>query len=96
MLNPSDYDKITGLYFPVGMSASHLYAYFGLEGILNSTLDETTETSLQDNYGRTPLSWAAENGHDSVVQLLLKWENENINLEWDIPPCVADLSSQGR
>ena len=88
MLNPSDYDKITGLYFPVGISASHLCAFFGLEGILNSTLDETTVTSLQDNYGCMPLSWAAENGHDSVVQLLLKRENENINLRGTYHPVL--------
>ena len=95
ILNPSDYDKITGLYFPVGMSASHLCAFFGLEGILNSTLDETTETSLQDNYGRTPLSWAAENGHDSVVQFLLKRENENINLRGIYHPVLTIYLAKG-
>jgi ankyrin repeat protein len=28
--------------------------------------------SKDNNYGRTPLSWAAENGHEAVVKLLLE------------------------
>jgi len=27
----------------------------------------------KDNGGRTPVSWAAENGHDGVVQFLVRW-----------------------
>ena len=27
---------------------------------------------LKDSYGRTPLSWAAEKGHEAVVKLLVE------------------------
>ena len=30
------------------------------------------EFDAKDHYGRTPLSWAAEGGHETVVKLLLR------------------------
>ncbi|KAH8761294.1 hypothetical protein BGZ57DRAFT_931726 [Hyaloscypha finlandica] len=32
---------------------------------------EKVDADSKDEDGRTPLSWAAENGHESVVKLLL-------------------------
>jgi len=31
-------------------------------------------------YGRRPLSWAAMNGHEGVVKVLLEWEGINPDL----------------
>ena len=36
-------------------------------------LEKGAELEAKDkNYGRTPLSWAAEKGHEAVVKLLLE------------------------
>ena len=35
-------------------------------------LPEALEVDLRDDDGRTPLSWAAGNGHEAVVKLLLE------------------------
>lgn len=48
----------------------HLVAYFGLEKIVKPPLD-LHGWDPEDDSGRTPLSWAAENGHEAVVRLLL-------------------------
>jgi ankyrin repeat protein len=33
-------------------------------------LEKAVDLDSKDNYGRTPLSWAAWNGHEAVVKLL--------------------------
>ena len=45
---------------------------------LSSSLCFTTRSSssLQDQYGRTALMWAARNGHDTVIPLLLEADAE--------------------
>jgi ankyrin repeat protein len=63
--------------YPNRTSGPHLTARYGLlylterllmgrYGYNNISVDST------DGYGRTPLSWAAENGHEAVVQMLLE------------------------
>ena len=57
--------------FPKQMTGLHLAAYFGVQEAANSLLEHIHVLDLRDSYGRTPLSWAAENGHEPVVKLLL-------------------------
>ena len=37
------------------------------------------EVDSKDSYGRTPLSWAAENGHNAVVRLLLETRKADVD-----------------
>ncbi|KAH6706258.1 hypothetical protein BKA61DRAFT_558724, partial [Leptodontidium sp. MPI-SDFR-AT-0119] len=54
-------NKITGL---------HLAAYFGVDDTVGTLLGSNS-CDAKDSYGRTPLSYAAEAGHEAVVRLLL-------------------------
>jgi hypothetical protein len=59
---------------PRGTSLIHVMARYAVLGPLTAILqraDQTTEIDAKDDYGRTPLSWAAENGHETVIKLLL-------------------------
>ena len=59
----NDTDSFSGLM---------LAAFFGLEGLAQRLIAQGAELDLRDrDNGRTPLSWAAETGHESIVKLLL-------------------------
>ena len=62
-------DRVAGSF-----SAVHVGAYFGIHIILSELvkLDDVMADSKDDMYGQTPLSWAAENGHEAVVKLLVE------------------------
>ncbi|CAG8976236.1 hypothetical protein HYALB_00012003 [Hymenoscyphus albidus] len=57
---------------PKNITGVHLAAYFGIKSVVQLLLDNAFEADSQDTDGQTPLSWAAENGHETVVKLLLK------------------------
>ena len=56
-------------------SGIHAIAYFGLsENVVNFC-----EVDLNDDTGRTPLSWAAGAGHEAVVRLLVERDGVDVN-----------------
>ncbi|KAF5988695.1 ankyrin protein [Fusarium bulbicola] len=57
---------------PVKIGAVHIAAQFGLTKIVSQLLDSGAEADVKDDFGRTPLSYAAEYGHKDTVELLMK------------------------
>lgn len=55
---------------PSQMSGLHLAAYFGIETAARLLL-EHNNPEAKDSWGQTPLTFAAENGHKAITQLLL-------------------------
>ncbi|TPX07668.1 uncharacterized protein E0L32_010666 [Thyridium curvatum] len=49
----------------------HLAAYFGVQEAGHILLQASKNVDVCDSYSRTPLSWAADSGHEAVVRLLL-------------------------
>ena len=66
---------------PKQMTGLHLAAYFGIQEAAHILLQRWQNVDLSDSYGRTPLSYAAENGHEAVVQLLLSADGIDVNFE---------------
>ncbi|KAJ6009169.1 hypothetical protein N7522_004185 [Penicillium canescens] len=54
-----------------GMTGLHLASVFGIGEAIKIMLHQGAEINAADQDGRTPLSWAAENGHELVVKLLI-------------------------
>ncbi|PYH44905.1 ankyrin repeat domain-containing protein [Aspergillus saccharolyticus JOP 1030-1] len=57
--------------FPADFLGIHYASYLGLTGIVRRLLMMSEDVDVIDSYRRTPLSWAAENGHEAVLRLLL-------------------------
>lgn len=57
---------------PRQMKSLHLTAYFGLDKVARFLLEDGQPVDQTDSHNRTPLSYAAQRGHASVVELLLK------------------------
>jgi hypothetical protein len=55
---------------PRQMTGLHLAAYFGIRDGMQ-ILTRRNIMDRRDSHGRTPLSWAAERGHEDIVKLLL-------------------------
>jgi ankyrin repeat protein len=57
--------------FPKNVTGIHLAAYFGLADIVSTLIDRGHKPDLKDSLSLTPLSWAARNGQEAVVKVLL-------------------------
>ncbi|KAG7408365.1 Ankyrin repeat domain-containing protein 50 [Fusarium oxysporum f. sp. rapae] len=67
------YWKTTGMSTTKYFTDLMLASYYGHCVIVKLLLDKGAEIeSKDDEYGRTPLSWAAKNGHKAIVKLLLE------------------------
>ena len=73
MASISDYWNY-GQRVPRQTTGVHFAAYFGLSETMIALLKNGHNPDVKDTFGRTPLSWAAENGHEAVVKLLLDKE----------------------
>jgi ankyrin repeat protein len=60
----------------------HIIARYGMPKLLLGILRKPHQTAncfdMKDKNGRTPLSWAAENGHQNIAQLLV---DEGVNID---------------
>jgi ankyrin repeat protein len=57
---------------PMRMTGVHVAACFGLREAVTALVKIGHDPGSRDGYGRTPLSWAAEKGHEAVVRLLVE------------------------
>jgi ankyrin repeat protein len=64
---------------PRGVEGVHLCAYFGLERVMTLLLKSSHTLFLRDAHDRTPLAWAAEQGHEPIVKLLLSMDGVEVN-----------------
>jgi ankyrin repeat protein len=68
-----------GRRLPHDLSGMHMSSLFGLKEIVIHQLEKGAEVDLRDSEGRTPLSWAAQMGHETVVKLLVARDDVDIN-----------------
>lgn len=66
------------------MTGLHCSAYFGMQTLTQDLINTQPELDVTDREKRSPLSWAAENGHVEIVRLLLSTGRVNP----DLPDCI--------
>jgi ankyrin repeat protein len=86
---------------PNNMTGAHVAAYFGLEMaiiyLMSSGSDsDKVEVNSKDCCGWTPLSWAANRGHEAVVKLLLETGKVDVDSKDDSGKTALWQAVQGR
>ena len=81
--------------FPKRFCGVHYAAYCGLKDILRLLLvNPTVDPDAKDSYLRTPLLWAAKNGHEAVVKLLQETGKVDINLKNNFNQTPLSLAAE--
>ncbi|GMF91910.1 unnamed protein product [Aspergillus oryzae] len=66
---------------PNDITGLHLAAQVGLVDIIRHFMERGYRVNDKDSHGRTPLSWAAAEGHSEVVKLLLSYKDTEADLK---------------
>lgn len=66
-------------YFPRKWTGLHMSAYFGIQRVVEAFIYQQGGLDIEDSYMRTPLFYAARNGHEAVVKMLLDTKQVFIN-----------------
>ena len=59
-----------------GFGGLHLASMYGHEQVVRVLLEKGASAGSKDTYGRTPLYYAAENGHSEVIEALLNQDKD--------------------
>jgi ankyrin repeat protein len=64
---------------PMNYSGMHLSCFFGVAKIVDHQLKNGAIADSKGRCGKSPLSTAAEHGHDAVVKMLLARDDVEVN-----------------
>lgn len=79
MMVHNHYRKAYSRHVPKQTIGVHLTTWFGLTRLTSELIRNGCPSDCKNEYGRTPLSYAAEHGHEGVVKLLMTRNNVDIN-----------------
>lgn len=81
---------------PKEVDGIHLASYFGLDNTVHELVMIGWDINLPDSLGKSPLSWAACEGHVSLVQLLLDLgaSRNSMDINWHTPLLWAAKTGQ--